>query len=70
MANRLKLSNERLERTYTYHTSYTSSCLKPSAQGLKEGGGVLTLYTEVASLDGGGFFERDSGEKTSGQPEV
>jgi len=30
--NRLKLSNERLERTHTYHTSYTSPCLKPSAQ--------------------------------------
>jgi len=31
LADRLKLSNERLERTYTYHTSYTSPCLKPSA---------------------------------------
>ena len=30
LADRLKLSNERLERTYTNHTSYTSPCLKPS----------------------------------------
>jgi len=33
MADRLKLSNERLERTYTNHTSYTSPCLKPSPLG-------------------------------------
>jgi len=31
LADRLKLSNKRLERTYTYHTYYTSPCLKPSA---------------------------------------
>jgi len=36
----LKISNERLERTYTYHTSYTSRCLKPSAQSLAFYGGV------------------------------
>jgi len=28
LADRLKLTNERLERTYTNHTSYTSPCLK------------------------------------------
>ena len=32
MADRLKLSNGRLERTYTYHTSFISPCLKPPAQ--------------------------------------
>jgi hypothetical protein len=31
LANRLKLSSERLERTYTNHTFYLSPCLKPSA---------------------------------------
>jgi len=31
LADRLKSSNERLERTYTNHTLYTSPCLKPSA---------------------------------------
>ena len=31
LADKLKLSNERLDRTYTCHTSYTSPCLKPSA---------------------------------------
>jgi len=30
LAELLKLSHERLERTYTYHTSYTLPCLKPS----------------------------------------
>jgi len=29
LADRLKLSNERLERTYSYYTSYTMPCLKP-----------------------------------------
>ena len=32
LADRLKLSNERLESIHTYHTSYTSPCLQPSAQ--------------------------------------
>ena len=34
LADRLKLSNERLERTYTYHTSLP--CLKPSALGRRQ----------------------------------
>ena len=34
LADRMKLFSERLERTYTNHTSYSSPCLKPSAQNL------------------------------------
>jgi len=44
-ADRLKLSNEKLERTYTYHTSYTSPCLTLIQMAIL---GLLTLVAEDA----------------------